>query len=383
MNKNTFHQARSFNWQQHNAFKLLVDGDQFYPDILHHIRQAKHFIYIEMYLIESGYICSQFIDALSYASENHVQIFLLLDAYGSQQLSKADQQRLQQQGIKLCLYNPLQYKKLKLNLYRDHRKLFLVDGVVAYTGGAGITDTFDNTLHPELFWHDSMVQIKGDCVNDWKQLFEINWQHYSDIQLPKSPNIPHPENLTQKGRVVESRSIRNSDAIRSFIQHIRHANNRTWLATAYFIPSRKIRRALCKSADQGTDVRLLLPGPCNDHPWTRHMGQHYYSRLLRHGVRIFEYQPRFMHMKILLCNHWVSIGSCNLDRWNFRWNLEANQEIDDPVFATSVQRLFETDFSECTEILKQQWEQRPLITKLKIWFWSRIARLLSYLSYNR
>jgi len=383
MNKNTFHHTCNFEWRQHNQFRLLIDGQQFYPDILQRIREARQFIYMEMYLMESGHISSRFINALREASQNNVLVYLLLDAYGSQQLSQADQQHLLDQGIKLCLYNPLQYHKLKHNLFRDHRKLILIDGDTAYTGGAGITDAFDNIQHPIRYWHDAMVRIEGECVTDWQHLFENNWQRWSDIQLPAFARNPVSNALTQSGRVVESRSIRNSEAIRSFIQHIRHSKQKTWLATAYFIPSRKIRRALCKSANRGTDVRLLLPGPYSDHPWTRHMGQHYYSHLLKNGVRIFEFQPRFQHIKILLCDHWVSIGSSNFDRWNFRWNLEANQEINDADFASDVCRQFESDFSESTEILKYQWQQRPLGTKLKIWFWSRIASLLSHFSYNR
>jgi phosphatidylserine/phosphatidylglycerophosphate/cardiolipin synthase-like enzyme len=171
--------------------------------------------------------------------------------------------------------------------------------------------------------------------------------------------------------------------IRSFVKYIRGANKDIRLASAYFVPSRKIRRALCRRAAQGVDVRLLLPGPHSDHPWVRHMGRRYYDKLLRRGVRIFEYQPRFMHMKVLLCDDWVSIGSSNIDRWNFRWNLEANQEVKDSEFALAVQQLFEKDFADSVEIDIEEWRQRPLWVRLNIWYWSIVVSILSWFSFNR
>jgi phosphatidylserine/phosphatidylglycerophosphate/cardiolipin synthase-like enzyme len=124
------------------------------------------------------------------------------------------------------------------------------------------------------------------------------------------------------------------------------------------------------------DVRLLLPGPITDHPGVRYASHRYYGRLLRDGVRIFEYQPRFMHSKLVLCDDWVSIGSSNLDRWNLRRNLEANQEIDDPAVAIQARHLLEADFAEALEIDPEAWRRRPWYTYLREWFWRRIEVIL-------
>jgi len=137
---------------------------------------------------------------------------------------------------------------------------------------------------------------------------------------------------------------------------------------------------LRKAARRGVDVRLLLPGPITDHPSVRYAGRRFYHSLLRTVVRIFEYQPRFLHAKLLLCDDWVSLGSCNVDRWNLRWNLEANQEIEASQFAARVRELFATDFGVSAECHTQQWQLRSRYRKWQEWFWGRVDRLLEKMS---
>ena len=350
--------------------------------MLDSINAAADFIYLEMYLFETGEVAQRFIDAFIAALGRGVSLYLLLDDYGCHGLESKDRQRLIDAGVQLRFYNPVRYGRLRRNLFRDHRKLLLVDGVSAYTGGVGITDDFDSGSHPRHYWHDAMVKVTGTCVRDWQVLFEDSWVRWGTPMSQPLKDISG-EGFRQRGRVVESHSVTHSEVVRSFVHRIRNTEYRVWLATAYFVPSRKIRRALCRKAESGVDVRVLLPGPHSDHPWTRHMGRDYYDQLLRSGVRIFEYQPRFLHMKILLCDNWVSIGSSNIDRWNFRWNLEANQEIDDSDFAMQVERQFAEDFPACDEILASTWKRRSWWQRIRIWYWSQVVRFLSWMSYNR
>ena len=159
---------------------------------------------------------------------------------------------------------------------------------------------------------------------------------------------------------------------KNLLNRIRRGQHRIWLASAYFIPSGKIRRALRRAAVTGKDVRLLLPGPVTDHPAVRHASRRYYSRLLRHGVRIFEYQNHFMHSKVVLVDDWCSIGSSNLDRWNLRWYLEANQEVVDVVLALEVNNMLLDDFRHSEEIDYGLWLQRSRLQRLKEWLWGKI-----------
>ena len=134
------------------------------------------------------------------------------------------------------------------------------------------------------------------------------------------------------------------------MRNLRRAQNRIWLATPHFLPTGKVRRALIRAARRGVDVRLLLTSRNTDHPPVRYAGQRFYPRLLRAGVRIYEYQPHFSHLKMVLVDDWVSIGSCNFDYWNLRWNLEANLEAIDAAFSAQVQQSFERDFQHSREI---------------------------------
>jgi phosphatidylserine/phosphatidylglycerophosphate/cardiolipin synthase-like enzyme len=143
------------------------------------------------------------------------------------------------------------------------------------------------------------------------------------------------------------------------------ARARVWIMSAYFVPSRRLRRTLERAARRGVDVRLLVPGPRTDHPWVRHAARRLYGRLLEAGVHIYEYQPRTLHGKMVICDDWVSIGSANLDRWSFRWNLEANQEIDDVAFAANAARVFAGDCELSVPLCPRRWPQRACADRLR------------------
>jgi phosphatidylserine/phosphatidylglycerophosphate/cardiolipin synthase-like enzyme len=371
---NCFEQPPSA-WRDGNRFRLLPDGDQFFPAMLDAIATARHDILLEMYLFSSGQVADRFIDALYQAAERGVTVYLLLDDFGARELTQADRRRLIHPSIHIAWHNPLRIGHFRRYLSRDHRKLLLVDGERAFTGGMGISDAFDPPLPGTRRWRDNAVEIHGPVVGDWRQLFTQTWNHWSD--LPLSAAEPGPgEAGSARGRLRASHARSARHMTRSLIAAALGARGRVWIATAYFIPSRRLRRVLRRRARQGLDVRLLLPGPVTDHPGVRHASRRYYARLLRNGVRIFEYQPRFLHAKLVLCDDWLSIGSSNFDRWNLRRNLEANQEIDDPTIAASARQLFEADLVEAREITAQAWRQRPWHHRLVQWFWGRIEVML-------
>ncbi len=373
---------KRFPWRSGNRFDLLVDGGRFFPAMLTAIKAAQHYVLLEMYLFESGAMASEFIEAFGNAARRGVQVYLLLDDFGARGLLPSDRQRLLEAGVHLAFYNPLRYGKLRRNLWRDHRKLLLVDGAVAYTGGAGITDEF--APGEPLHWHDAMLAVRGPCVADWHTAFEQVWQALPGNNRAALPQLPSeiPTAGHSAGRVTLNEPIR-MEIKRSLLKRLRGAERRIWIASAYFIPSWKIRRALYQAARQGCDVRLLLPGPHTDHPGVRHAGRRYYAKLLAAGVRIFEYQPRFLHAKILLCDTWVSIGSSNIDRWNFSWNLEANQETDDHALAEQVAALFAADFTHSREFLAGEWRQRSWRRRLQERFWGWVELWLERLSQGR
>ena len=362
-------------WRHGNRFHLRVDGHAFFPAMLDAIAAAERQILLEMYLVESGQTYQRFAAVLETAAKRGVRVCLLLDAFGCRGLNNTDRARLQAQGVELVLYNPLQFGgELRRNLFRDHRKLLVVDDACAFVGGAGITDDFDPASQTH-YWHDVMVEIRGPLVADWQAIFSHNWERWAaDDAAPIGIAAQLAKAGTQAGRCRLAGPGMRANVKRSLLGRITGARKRIWLATAYFVPSWKLRRRLARAARRGVDVRLLLPGPYTDHPAVRHAGRRFYRRLLDAGVRIYEYQPRFLHAKVALIDDWVAVGSSNLDRWNLRWNLEANQEIDAPDFAADTAALFAADFIDSIEYHAENWGQRSWLSRAAERFWGAVDR---------
>lgn len=348
-----------------NSFKLLIDGDEYFSRMLAAIGEAQGFILLEQYLVTSGQITDRFVEQLCRAAARHVAVYLLLDDFGATGLAQYDRHQLVQAGVRLCFFNPVRFKHFFHSLFRDHRKSLVVDGRIAFIGGAGLTDEFSTDTIGSQAWHDVMLEIQGEVVQDWCRLFVQTWLKHSSHPIHTPPVIGPSPAGTQAGRLLASAPFRRQEINRALIKHLRRARQRAWITSPYFIPPRKIRRILRQAARRGVDVRLLLPGRFSDHPWISFAARRHYLRMLKSGVRIFEYQPRFTHAKMELCDDWVSIGSSNLDRWNQHWNLDANQSIYDKAFARRVSELFLGDFADSAEITLAGWQQRPWLTRFR------------------
>ncbi len=299
------HRSYQFLWREQNHFEILVDSTTFFPRILDAIGAARQYLLLEMYLVVSGSVADRLISALLEAAARGVRIYLLLDDYGAQQLQQRDRARLLHPGIQVVYYNPLPSHSTLHNLYRivwlriphglhrNHRKLLLVDGKIAFAGGAGVTDALDSPHAPELRWRETMIEIQGPIVADWQQLFTENWNRHAEQALSLPGAMPITFSPGQSGRVTVNEARRRMGIQRSLLTHINSARQRIWFATAYFIPSWSLRRKLKRAARRGVDVRLLLPGPVTDHPGIRYASRRYYGRLLKSGIRIYEYSAAF------------------------------------------------------------------------------------------
>ncbi len=363
-----------------NQFEFLVDGEVFFQRIYADIASAKRYVLMEMYLCASGKVFSQFIAAVLTARSKQVDVYLLLDDYGAKKVRAPDLETLRAAGVFVAMYNPVRWFQLKNNLYRTHRKILVIDGQIAYTGGAGLSDEFANGDNPSDYWHDVMVRIVGPCVDDWGDIFTRAFR----VWAPKIPLAHLPVALAHEadgyGRVVLNRSARDSEIRRSLIKHMLNAQKRVWITVPYFVPSRKFRSKLRACAARGVDTCLLLPGPITDNIASRYMAHRYYKKLLKNGVKIYEYQPRFIHSKIFIADDWCSIGSSNLDRWNLVWNLDANQEIYSPEFTAQVAAQFVQDFAQSKLFDLETWQRRPLFERFVEKFWGFIVHLLSRFS---
>ncbi|WP_425191244.1 phospholipase D-like domain-containing protein [Halomonas sp. GXIMD04776] len=361
-------------WQGGNRFELLPGSRCYLPAMQSAVDGARVSIMLELYLMESGRLTQRVIDALSRAASRGVIVRLMLDGFGAMYLNQQDRQRLRDAGVILRFFNPLAWRGLSKNLTRDHRKLLVVDERMAFTGGFGATDEFLEA------WFEIALRIEGPVVEDWVGLFLRLWNssltrgdadscpaHYRSAHPARQEVVKASPEVQggMRGRVVWGQGYRYQAIRFSLHQQVSRARHRIWVCTPYFVPTLSLRRRLARAARRGVDVRLLLPGESHDHPGIRYAGQRFYGRLLRAGVRIFEYQPAFIHAKFSLADEWISVGSCNFDHWSLQWNLEANQEVQDEAFADQIATLFERCFLRSQEILPQQWARRPWWQRLR------------------
>lgn len=367
-----------FPWRSGNRFALLVDGENFFPSMLTAIARAQRQVDLELYLVEGGTCSELLLETLVDALRRGVAVRCLFDGFGALRLGSTWGRRLREAGGELRLYNPLRWRGGWRNLFRDHRKLLLVDQDLGYVGGAGATDEFWSVPENTSAWHEVMVEMQGPVLADWLVLFERQWhacqqaKAWRPLQMVSPARLPPtPVGSSGLGRVAYADARQHRDILQSLVRSLNGAQQRIWLATPYFLPTWKVRRALRKAARRGVEVRLLLTGRLTDHAPVRYAGQRYYPRLLRAGIRIFEYQPRFLHMKVVLVDDWTSVGSCNFDHWNLRFNLDANIEILDADFTAAVADCLIADFATSREIDFTLWHGRSLWMRLhqRLWGW--------------
>lgn len=370
-----------YPWRQNNHFELLIDGDVFFPRLIEAMEGARHSIEIEIYLVSSGQSSNSVAETLIDAVARGVKVRCLLDGIGSQEMTGAEKDQLRKGGVELRFYNPIRLFGGQSNLHRDHRKLLIIDRQQVFVGGTGFTDEFcqpsDNGY---CQWHEHMLEVTGDVVADWVDLFERQWLASGKplSRLPGAkrkislPAPPPPGNGLARVSFTDARE--HKDVLHALLANIARSKERVWLATPYFMPSWRVRRALMRAAHRGVDVRLLLSGQIHDHPAVRYAGQRFYTRLLKAGVRIYEYKPRFLHLKSVLVDRWMSIGSCNFDNWSLHWNLEANQNVIDSALEAKVMESFEKDFDQSREWTLAQWRGLPILHRLRIQLWASVSR---------
>jgi cardiolipin synthase len=355
-----------------NRFALLGDGREFFSRMLAAVDGASRYVLAEFYLIESGRVMDDFIAAFARAAQRGVRVRACFDAFGSRGLNDTDRARMRSAPVDLVFFNTPRWRSFPGLFLRNHRKLLLIDGTVGFTGGIGLADVFSPDAQTKSHWLDCVVEMSGPVLDDWHRLFAGTWRRSAgrelDVQM-HSGEVRHPG---ERGSVAAGSGPGPNQLERSVRKHIRKAKTRVWIATAYFWPSNRLRRALRRAARRGVDVRLLLPGPNTDAPAARGAARLFYARLLSSGVVIYEYQPTFLHSKMVLCDGWASIGSSNLDRWGVLWNLEANQEIEAPAFARQVATMLER-ICELSVVLR---DARDVRHGWSVPFWLMIAKAI-------
>jgi cardiolipin synthase A/B len=343
--------------------ELLSNGDRFYPAILEAIREATDTINFEVYIFDSDRTGREFMEAFKERARSGVEVRLLLDWFGCIKLKRADREALRTAGVKLEFFRPLALRNLVRIYKRTHRRAIVVDGRVAFTGGAAVSDKWRGEgLKPEE-WRDSMTRVTGPLVIGVQSAFASNWAYCSG-ELIVGPRFypPGRDDGPACGVSVVSSPSDAQQPIRLLLWlSFASARRRLWIANSYFIPDLQLRDAVKERAQAGVDVRILVPGDSTDARPVQYAGRGYYEDLLEAGVRIFEYQPSMMHAKTVVVDEsWCLVGSANMDERSMEINEENLLGIAEPEFAGSTAAALEQDFGRSKEIRLDTWRRRPL-----------------------
>ncbi|MGE3179016.1 MAG: phosphatidylserine/phosphatidylglycerophosphate/cardiolipin synthase family protein [Vicinamibacterales bacterium] len=350
-----------------NAAQVLTNGAQFYPAMLAAIRSARRTVHLEAYIFEHGRIGRQFIEALADRARHGVRVTIVLDAIGTLGNWRAIRDPLRAAGCRVSRYQRATWYRLARLNNRTHREILVVDGQVAFAGGAGIADRWiePDGRHPA--WRDMMVRFEGPIVTAIQGIFAENWLECRGEILtgPESYSDIPPVGRTPAFAMRSSPSDRATSSRVLFQTLVEGANERIAIGTPYFLPDKAFREAFIRTATRGVAITVVVPGPDTDQRWVRLASRRMYGRLLEAGVRIFEYHPGMTHAKYLLVDDvWASIGTTNLDNRSFEHNDEINVVLRDREVNARIRADFEADLAHSREVTLEAWRQRPVWEKL-------------------
>jgi len=363
-----------------NSARLLVDGAATYDAIIEAIGQARDHVHLEYYIYEPDQTGTRVRDALVERARAGVKVRLLLDAVGSASVRERFLQPLLEAGGEVAWFHPTRLRPFArpwLNL-RTHRKIVVVDGRIAFTGGLNISDVQDERLH-KMPYRDLHLQLEGEVVRGIQVVFVEDWTYASGQgrrQL-EGTSLRRGQGFDVAGEVSAQVLVSGPDSSweaihRLHVSAIHEAHTRVWLATPYFVPGEAARMALTSAALGGLDVRLLVP-KMSDSRLVTYAARSYFDELLAAGVKVYEYGPRLMHSKALLCDDEVAIiGSANFDHRSFRLNFEISMLLQDRKLVADLATQLEADMQD-SERVRDERQRSFLRNRLP----EALARLLS------
>lgn len=347
--------------------------------------RALDHINIHTYILDAGEVGEKLRQVLTAKVKQGVKVHLMYDSVGSIKTPKEYFQTLRDAGIAVCEFNPV--KKLDRVNNRNHRKITVVDGRVAFTGGINISDTYsassrrararhDEEEDKKNGWRDTQVMVEGPVVAQFQRVFLDGWAlqdcgPWSDAQF--FPKLEARGSKVMK--VVRGRPGEPSETYQALLGAIGKAKSRAWLTYGYFVPDPQTKQTLIDAARRGVDVRIVLPG-FSDFWAPVFAGRSHYEELLDAGVRIYEWHEALMHAKTAVVDSaWSSVGSTNLDWRSLLHNYEADLIVHDAAFARELERRFQLDIEAAVAVDPEQWRKRPLGERMKEW----VARQWEYL----
>lgn len=371
-----------------NKVTLLKNAGATYGAMLNAIHGAHQNINLEMYIISDGQVGRMFADALIERAHHGVKVNLIYDSLGSLHTPASFFDKLRSNGIGVVDFNPLSpfvarhwsFRKLT---HRTHRKLLVIDGQTAFTGGINISEVYASGLRaseqntPAGYWRDTDIEVQGPAVAEFQKLFISDWYHQGGIPLDRHQYFPK---VAQQGknivRVIGSVPQEFSLIYVDLISAVINSETNVYITDAYFAPGHQMRHALADAARRGVDVRLLLPSQ-SDEPFIVSAQRAHYRGLLKAGVKIYEWSGQMLHAKTATIDGvWSTIGTSNLDWWSIARDNEVNALILSHHFGDQMNLMFKNDLEDSEAIQQAEWKHRSLVERLREAFADLIEPLL-------
>jgi cardiolipin synthase len=349
-----------------NHVRPLRGGREVFPAMLECIAKAQRDVCLEMYILRDDRIGQRVLEQLIERARSGVAVRVMVDAVGSYALSRSAIEELRSAGAELVVFRPVMPWRPRFGWnQRDHRKLLIVDQRIAITGGINIGDEYCALEDGGGGWHDVCAQIEGPALRELLAIFTSTWRGAGGTAFAIHADAGHADAqgatwvqvIANRGRITRPRMRR---ALRRAID----ASERSVeVLSAYFIPDRALRRSLARAVRRGVRVRVLVPAR-SDLRVVQYASRHLYARLLRDGVRVFEWQGAMMHAKCATIDGvWSTVGSYNLDRRSFIHNLEVGLLMVDRELASELERGFALDLARSREVDAEAWSRRSRADK--------------------
>jgi cardiolipin synthase A/B len=364
-----------------NNVKLLVNGENKFPEVLMALKQAKYHIHIEYYIYEDDKIGKAIEKVLIEKAKEGIAVRFIYDDFGSRSIRKKLVRRLKANGVKafpfLKVYFILFANRLN---YRNHRKIIVVDGHTAFVGGINVSDRYINDGDTKkLFWRDTHLRIDGPGVQYLQYLFLCDWNFCAKDQLhPDQLFFPAENPFSPKGDKIVQIAASGPDSetpaiLFSILQAINLATEEILITSPYFIPGESLVDALIIASLSGISVKLLVPG-ISDSILVNAAARSYYGLLLKAGVEIYRYTKGFVHAKTLVADSKIAIvGTANMDFRSFDLNFEVNAIVYNEEIANQLRNVFYDDLKNAEMIDALAWENRSRFAQLL----EKTARLVS------
>ncbi|HVZ22126.1 MAG TPA: phospholipase D-like domain-containing protein [Vicinamibacterales bacterium] len=357
-----------------NHYQVLTNGEQFFPAMLQAIDGAQRRVSFETYIFEKGTVADQFSDALERAARRGVQVDLVVDAFGSDKMSGETIRRLRAAGATVGTFGKLRWYNIQQVNNRTHRKILVIDGNVAFTGGVGVGDHWLGHAQDPQHWRDTMVRIDGPLARLMEGVFDENL--VETIQ-PATPIVdplvgPPPATAHDTAFVIGSSPTGGANQLkRMYLLAIASARKTLDICTPYFMIDESSSWALSQAAARGVRIRILVEGDHTDAKPVKYASRWFYDGLMNEGIEIYEYQPTMMHTKVMVVDGILSMfGSANFDNRSLELNDEMNAAVTDPSLASRLDADFDNDLHRARKLDLASWRRRGVLEKSRDYFWS-------------